>query len=343
MPSQAEIEQHRADVQELSALAVAEVAALVILLSGEDDDPESALVEAVPPVLERFMEASALLAVDWYRGLARETPVAPERRPGAPEPIVGPTDRISLLDAQSYRPEPAPVPPREQLEASVRWAVHQPAPAPETVEDDDLPRDVERDEPEREDLAEDDRDIPEQEDEQFADLDEPDELDTPVDEDEGPRRARVIPAEATEQQAQVISRLAGVSQRYVASAARNTLTHNASQEGVRWARHAQADACTFCRMLATRGPDYLTRESASVVGASGRIRGSRKAGEAYHDDCSCEPVPVRAGDAYEPPDYVSDWIEQYYLAVDQVGNAWNTNAILAHMRALEVEAGGSRH
>ena len=68
---------------------------------------------------------------------------------------------------------------------------------------------------------------------------------------------------------------------------------------------------------------------------------ARRKGDQYHDDCGCVPVPVRAGDSYEPPDYVEDWDRQY---MDAYGAAnGNYKQILAVMRAAEKENGGSRH
>jgi hypothetical protein len=140
----------------------------------------------------------------------------------------------------------------------------------------------------------------------------------------------------------VITRLSGATQRYVTTAARDTIVENSDREGVRWARHAQPDACAFCRLLATRGPDYLTKESAQfVVGHKGRLRGDRKIGELYHDDCGCEPVPVRAGDSYEPPAYVVRWTTQYNDAYDD--GKGDFKSILSAMRQAEKERGGSRH
>lgn len=340
MPSQAEIEQHQQDVQQVSALAAAEVAAVVLAVKG--DDPGPTLLDAIPEVLSQFMALSADLAVEWYRGLAR-TPAEPQRSPaGTPEPaatlkpagaptFTGPTSRAALLDAAEFEPHPAEPPPREQLEATVRWALYQPPPAPE-----DQPED------ETEPVQSDDQPEPEH------DQPEPDVVDNEVpepdlpDEDVSPA---VFTEEPTEEQARIIARLDGATQRYVTDAARNTITENAAREKVRWRRHAQPDACAFCRMLATRDGDFLYRskKSAQFVGASGRIRGSRKAGKKYHDDCGCVPVPVRAGDDYEPPDYVADWTSQYEKAVAVVGNRGNTVAILAAMRRLEAEQGGSTH
>lgn len=322
MPSQAEIEEHQQDIEELSAVAVAEVAALVMAMSGDGDEDKQSLVDAVPVALERYMVSAGVLAANWYRGLARERPRAPEAEPTAVAPIVGPTDRISLLDAQDFQPRPAELPPREQIESTVWWALSEPT-EPEPVGAEELePEDTSSDQAEPAETAE----------------EEPRARVLPAEES---AHARVIPAEATEQQARVISRLAGATQRYVTGAARDTVTQNATAEGVRWARHAQPEACAFCRLLATRGPDYLTKESASIVGASGRVRGSRKKGESYHDDCACVPVPVRAGDAYQPPEYVGNWTAQYEAAYEAAGG--NYKKILAAMRAAEKSQGGSTH
>jgi hypothetical protein len=49
-----------------------------------------------------------------------------------------------------------------------------------------------------------------------------------------------------------LSRLSGSTKRMVYDASRDTVVTNAQQQGVRWARVAQPDACAFCRMLATK-------------------------------------------------------------------------------------------
>lgn len=350
MPSQAEIEEYQQDVDELSALAIAEIAVLVMAVSGDDEEDRRSLATAIPAAMERYMSAAAVLAMDWYRGLARERPRELERNPAAPAPIIGPTDRISLLDAQEFEPRPADLPPREQIESTVWWALSEPerpvpTPEPEPAPDRNLENGPE---PEPEPAARESDDEPQgnepQDDEENDDL--PRARILPPQES---ARAQVIPADATDRQARVISRLAGATQRYVTTAARDTVTDNATREGVVWIRHARPDACTFCRMLATRGPAtnstaYLTAESAKrVVGRNGKPRGKRKVGELYHDYCGCEPIPVRAGDSYEPPEYVTQWVDQYYEASDFVGNSHDTRAILARMRATEKARGGSSH
>lgn len=343
MPSQAEIQQHQQDVEEVSALAITAVTAVVLAASHDGEDPDG-LVKSVRAALEPFLIAAAELATDWYRRLALRTPTRPVAEPGAPDPITGPTDRISLLDAQDFDPRPAPLPPREQIESSVWWALYEP-PEPSPV-------DTAAAEPEdlsAEDLVAEVRRLRSGEPPALAD---PSDADIPrarvvPASEPGAPGARVVPADGSPQQARVIARLSGAVQRYVTTAARDTVTSNAEREGVRWMRDAQPDACAFCRMLATRGTigsdeGYLSEESAKfVVGRRGRERGSRKIGELYHDVCRCEPVAVRAGGSYDPPEHLIGWQEQYEKAVVAVGNSADTKAILREMRAAEKERGGS--
>ncbi|MCC9182576.1 hypothetical protein [Mycolicibacterium mageritense] len=91
--------------------------------------------------------------------------------------------------------------------------------------------------------------------------------------------------------------LKGSATRAVFGASRNTVILNARREGVRWARHASATACGFCRMLATRGAVY---------------RGEALAKKS-HDRCHCIAVPDRDG-TYEPPAYVEQWQADYVAA-----------------------------
>ena len=74
--------------------------------------------------------------------------------------------------------------------------------------------------------------------------------------------------------------LSGTLQRAIFNGARDTTLANVERErGARWARHASANACEFCRMLATRGAVYSSSESASsVVGRrAGLTAGDRRA------------------------------------------------------------------
>jgi hypothetical protein len=253
------------------------------------------LVSAIPDVFNadpaaadlvvQVLEADPAAATDLATALrhiepaaTKTLPKAPavERGPNLPARIVGPRSPQALSDAQAFVPRPAPLPPAEKVEQSIRWAVSAPI-APDST-------------------------------------------------------------------ATVESRLSGAVQRYVSNAARDTITTNADREGAKWGRQARPDACAFCRMLATRGADYLSEQAAlRVVGrrtksraVPGRLvnvkRGTRDLGEKYHDHCHCTPFVVRPGDSYTPPDYVLEWERQYLSAADKSNGS--TKSILSEMRKL---------
>jgi hypothetical protein len=91
--------------------------------------------------------------------------------------------------------------------------------------------------------------------------------------------------------------LKGTATRSVFRSQRDTVMVNANREGVRWARHASATACGFCRMLATRGAAY--RKQALALRS--------------HDGCHCVAVPNRDG-RFEPMPYVEQWQADYSAA-----------------------------
>ncbi|MFD7045700.1 hypothetical protein [Rhodococcus jostii] len=147
-----------------------------------------------------------------------------------------------------------------------------------------------------------------------------------------------------------LDRLSGTLQRSVWGMARETTLLNADTEpGARWARHASANACEFCRMAATRGAVYTSKASATRVVGRGkdtatnfsadgtrrsggqakgiRVRGVQKVGDKYHDHCHCMAVPVRPGRAYQPPDYVEKWEQDYLAAVRATPAAGDHGAI----------------
>lgn len=118
-----------------------------------------------------------------------------------------------------------------------------------------------------------------------------------------------------------VTLLQGAATRALFGQSRATVLDNVDRErGARWARHASANACGFCRMLATRhtGPNttfYTSEEAATkVVGRYGKPRGAAKLGDKYHDHCHCVAVPVRPGQAYEPAPYVAQWERDYAQA-----------------------------
>jgi hypothetical protein len=146
-----------------------------------------------------------------------------------------------------------------------------------------------------------------------------------------------------------LARLAGSTKRMVFDASRDTVLANAKEHGWKWARYASANACAFCRVMASRGDVYSSRgvtvdpESGNyiltVTGRSGKKRGTQEIGDKYHDHCRCIAVPVPTGQTYTPPDYVGQWKQDYKAAFDAVpdGTSYRNNQVLkmvlAHMRA----------
>ncbi|HEY9353178.1 MAG TPA: hypothetical protein VIP28_08010 [Nocardioides sp.] len=107
-------------------------------------------------------------------------------------------------------------------------------------------------------------------------------------------------ATSTTDRGLVLSRLSGGLQRIVANADRGTVEGSVRSDpaDARWARHASANACAFCALLATRGAVYHSEKSAGL-------------GAKYHDHCHCVAVPVWGAEEYEPPDYVATWTRAY--------------------------------
>lgn len=140
--------------------------------------------------------------------------------------------------------------------------------------------------------------------------------------------------------------LAGSMQRALFNESRETIIQNSDAEpGARWARHASANACEFCRMVATRGAVYASESAASTVGGRGstgsrgggvRTRGNQAIGSKYHDHCHCIAVPVRPGQSYEPPSYVEEWGAEYTRA-RKAADGNDAKSILSAWRKLQPE------
>lgn len=151
-----------------------------------------------------------------------------------------------------------------------------------------------------------------------------------------------------------LSRLEGGLARIVFDQARDTtaLAVQSDPAGPTYARHASANACAFCMMLATRGPTYTSAAAAqSVVGrgtdastnvgrTSGRMalgvreRGSQSMGDGYHDHCKCTAIEVFPGETYEEAPYVAEW-RKTYNDVKVTGGKYDAidpKATLAEMR-----------
>lgn len=82
---------------------------------------------------------------------------------------------------------------------------------------------------------------------------------------------------------QGLIRVAGELTKLVLAGGRMTITGavNGDRKALGWARATSGDPCTFCRMLASRGPVYKSEKSADFEA---------------HDHDSCMPEPVYRGD-----------------------------------------------
>ena len=157
------------------------------------------------------------------------------------------------------------------------------------------------------------------------------------------------------------SRMALLLQKHIFGASRNTVDLNALNTGVKYARVAQPGACSFCRILASRGAVYGSESSALFVGMSGvkkhysdgkdkgtrlkkgRVRGLQSAGSKYHDHCKCVAAPVPDGVDANFPGYMSDFEEEYeaarlYAAEKYPGEPMTMKLITKAMREQGIAA-----
>ena len=76
------------------------------------------------------------------------------------------------------------------------------------------------------------------------------------------------------------TKFSGLVSRQVLSGGRMLIDRTAARDrqAIGWRRVTDGNPCTFCAMLATRGPVYRSREKASVIAGSG-LR--------YHPHCGC--------------------------------------------------------
>lgn len=97
-----------------------------------------------------------------------------------------------------------------------------------------------------------------------------------------------------------LSKMTGGLSRIVLGVGRATIEGAVAEDpaGPRWARHASANACAFCALVATRGAVYHSEKTAGQ-------------GAKYHDDCHCTVVPVFPGQRYEEAPYVAKWRRAY--------------------------------
>lgn len=101
------------------------------------------------------------------------------------------------------------------------------------------------------------------------------------------------------------------TQKLVADAGRDTVRQAAQQDpqAVLYARVAALGACSFCKLMASRGAVYATADTA------GREADDRFSGDAsvvkFHDNCHCGIVPVFRGQRFELSPQAAKWDRIY--------------------------------
>jgi hypothetical protein len=115
-------------------------------------------------------------------------------------------------------------------------------------------------------------------------------------------------------------RLEGTLQRAVFDGSRNTTILNVERTRSKWARHASANACAFCRLMSIRGAVYNSQTTAAAD---------------FHDHDRCIAVEDRDG-TYESPGYVAQWQDEYDKARANSGSG-DPNKILAAWRSQAAE------
>ncbi|WP_282083978.1 hypothetical protein [Streptomyces tendae] len=101
------------------------------------------------------------------------------------------------------------------------------------------------------------------------------------------------------------------TQKLVADVGRETVRQAVRQDrqAVAYARVAALGACSFCKLMASRGAVYATADTA------GRDANDRFSGDAsvvkFHDNCHCGILPVFRGQQFQLSPHAARWDEIY--------------------------------
>lgn len=102
-----------------------------------------------------------------------------------------------------------------------------------------------------------------------------------------------------------------VAQKLVADQGRETVRRavRADRDAVAYARAAALGACSFCKLMSSRGAVYATADTA------GRVADERFTGDAsvvkFHDNCHCAIIPVFRGQRFELSSHAAEWDRLY--------------------------------
>ncbi|MGW9637444.1 VG15 protein [Nocardiopsis alba] len=102
----------------------------------------------------------------------------------------------------------------------------------------------------------------------------------------------------------------GAAEKLVADATRETIVGavEADLEARGWVRQAALGACSFCKLMAIRGPVY------SDADAAGGDANSRFQGDGdfkFHDHCNCHAAVIFRGQTWAMPPHVREWKRVY--------------------------------
>ncbi|MFJ3289986.1 hypothetical protein ACIPMW_32460 [Streptomyces sp. NPDC086669] len=107
------------------------------------------------------------------------------------------------------------------------------------------------------------------------------------------------------------TRTEGAMERLVLNRGRDTMQQAVRQdrEAVAWARGAALGACSFCKLMASRGAVY---ESSGTAGREADARFEGDTGEAkYHNFCHCVIIPVFRGQTFQLSPQAAEWDRLY--------------------------------
>ena len=122
--------------------------------------------------------------------------------------------------------------------------------------------------------------------------------------------------------ASTLSLLAGDLDKWVKQSGRDTVRISAASNRMAWARVPRgAKTCSWCLILASRGPVYESREAATRAGD----------GEGYHGHCDCQAIAVREGDDL-PEGYDPESLYDTYQAARDAAGSGDIKDIAAAMR-----------
>lgn len=110
--------------------------------------------------------------------------------------------------------------------------------------------------------------------------------------------------------------------RIIMAGSRGTIIESSSADGgaIGWRRVSDGDPCTFCAMLVSRGPAYLSDANAlkNANAPSGWL-GAHGNADPYHPNCACTVEPVY-GD-WLPTEAEQGYIDAYFEAAEAVSDS----------------------